>query len=236
MPRAEENYAWVMRNLGLKPHQVDELVGKSAKDVLEAAQYWMPDCPWPDTMVQSQFAPVIDGVELTAHPSVLAASGSVAPGVDVVFGSNRDEGTMFVSDNNYTSRGGHYSGANLPVDINEAQFHDFAFGSWGVVVGRMMSERNVYPLECKRPRLEYERCPIGTYNTWWWAATRATGDFMMTCTARRAARQWASFGHDAYNFYFSHTPVFSVNTYPTAPWGAFHGSEVPFVWGAGSPS
>ena len=138
MPRAEENHAWVMRNLGLKPHQVDELVGTRAKDVLDAAQYWMPDCPWPDTMVQSQFAPVIDGVELTAHPSVLAASGSVAPGVDVVFGSNRDQGTMFVSDNNYTSRGGHYSGANLPVDINEAQFHDFAFGSWGVVVGRMM--------------------------------------------------------------------------------------------------
>ena len=161
---------------------------------------------------------------------MLAASGSVA-GVDVVFGSNPREGTMFVSDNNYTSRRGHYSGANLPVDINEAQFHDFAFGSWGVVVRRMMSERNVYPLGVAASS-RVRRCPIGTYNTWWWAATRATGDFMMTCTARRAARQWASFGHDAYNFYFSHTPVFSVNTYPTAPWGAFRGSEVPFVWGA----
>ena len=51
---------------GLKPHQVDGLVGTRAKDVLDAAQYWMPDCPWPDAMVQSQFAPVIDGVELTA--------------------------------------------------------------------------------------------------------------------------------------------------------------------------
>jgi hypothetical protein len=84
----------------------------------------------------------------------------------------------------------------------------------------------------RRPSLEYERCPIGTYNTWWWAATRATGDFMMTCTARRAAREWAQHGHSAFNYYFSHTPEFSVNTYPTAPWGAFHGSEVPFVWGA----
>ena len=233
MPRAEDNYAWVMSNLGLEPDQVDRLVGLPADKVLAAAQYWQPGCPWPDTMVQSQFAPTIDGVELMDQPSKLLASGQVAPDVSVIFGSNRDEGTMFVSDNNYTHRQGHYSGANLPDDIDENQFYDFTYGSWGAIVGRMMESEFIYPLKCKRPRLEYERCPIGTYNTWWWAATRATGDFMMTCTARRAARQWTSFGiGDAYNYYFSHTPVFSVNTYPTAPWGAFHGSEVPFVWGA----
>ena len=232
MPRAEDNYAWVMDNLGLKPTEVDRLVGLPAHEILNAAQYYMPGCPWPDTMVQSQFAPTIDGVELMDQPSVLLASGQVAPDVSVIFGSNRDEGTMFVSDNNYTHRQGHYSGANLPKDINENQFYDFTYGSWGAIVGRMMESEFVYPLKCKRVELEYELCPIGTYNTWWWAATRACGDFMMTCTARRAARQFTSFGHDAYNYYFSHTPVFSVNTYPTAPWGAFHGSEVPFVWGA----
>jgi len=232
MDRAEDNYAWVMSNLDLKPDEVERLVGMPAHEVLNAAQYWMPGCPWPDTMVQSQFAPTIDGVELIDQPSKLAAAGMVAPNVSVIFGSNRDEGTMFVSDNNYTHRQGHYSGANLPHDISQNQFYDFSYGSWGAIVGRMIEKENVYPLSCKRPELEYERCPIGTYNTWWWAATRATGDFMMTCTARRAAMQWTSFGHDAYNYYFSHTPIFSVNTYPTPPWGAFHGSEVPFVWDA----
>jgi len=230
MPRAQDNYNWVMGNLKLKPNEVDRLVGLPAHEILNAAQYWMPGCPWPDTMVQSQFAPTIDGVEITDHPSTLSAGGHVAPGVSVIFGSNRDEGTMFVSDNNYTHKQGHYSGANLPRDLNENQFYDFTYGSWGAIVGRMMESQLVYPLSCHRDPLEYELCDIGTYNTWWWAATRACGDFMMTCTARRAARQWTSFEHDAYNYYFSKTPEYSVNTYPTAPWGAFHGSEVPFVW------
>ena len=51
MPRAGDPRAG--DRLGLKPHQVDEIVGTRAKDVLDAAQYWMPDCPWPDKMVQS---------------------------------------------------------------------------------------------------------------------------------------------------------------------------------------
>ena len=202
MSRAQDNFDWVMGNLNLQPDQVDRLLGLPAHEILNAAQYWMPGCPWPDTMVQSQFAPTIDGVEITDHPSKLAAAGQVAPGVSVIFGSNRDEGTMFVSDNNYTHKQGHYSGANLPRDLSENQFYDFTYGSWGAIVGRMLESQVIYPLNCHRNADEYELCDIGTYNTWWWAATRATGDFMMTCTARRAGRQWTSFGHNAYNYYF----------------------------------
>ena len=143
-----------MANLKLHPDDVDRLVGLPAVEILKASQSfgYPPDYatpPWPDTMVQSQFAPTIDGVELLEHPSKSAAAGRVAPGVNVVFGSNRDEGTMFVSNNNYTKRGGVYSGASLPLTIDEAQFVDYAFGSWGTIVGRMMSEENVYPLKCR---------------------------------------------------------------------------------------
>ena len=31
-------------------------------------------------------------------------------------------------------------------------------------------------------------------------------------------------------YWFNHTPAFSVNDGNTAAIGAFHGSEVPFVW------
>ena len=194
LPRAQANYEWVMSNLGLAPDDVDTLVSLPAKKILTAAQYYNPGCPWPDTMVQSQFAPVIDGVELTAQPSVLAAAGKVAPGVSVIFGSNRDEGTMFVSNNFYSNQSGHYSGADLPRSLTHSQFVNNAYGSWGAIVGRMMTEKDMYvlvspdivpsfsdvaclyavryPLKCKRRSLEYELCPIGTYNTWWWAATR----------------------------------------------------------------
>ena len=41
------------------------------------------------------WAPVIDQVELTAHPRVLAAAGKIHD-VPIIFGTNRDEGTLFV--------------------------------------------------------------------------------------------------------------------------------------------
>ena len=38
---------------------------------------------------------MIDGVELAAHPRVLAAAGKIHD-VPIIFGTNRDEGTLFV--------------------------------------------------------------------------------------------------------------------------------------------
>jgi carboxylesterase type B len=42
------------------------------------------------------WSPVIDGVELTAHPAILAAAGQFNKGVPVLLGTNADEGSTFV--------------------------------------------------------------------------------------------------------------------------------------------
>ena len=233
MSHAQDQYNFYMKTLGLNASDVKGLMKKSSKDVYDATQYWNRGIPWPDTMVQCQFAPVIDGVQLKEHPVQLLQTGRIPKGVNVIFGSNRDEGTEFVSDNSYSQKHGHYSGADLPRGINESQFLDFSMGSWGASVGRALVDQDVYPLKCNKPSLAYDQCPEGTYNTYWWAATRATGDFMMTCTARRAARYWADATQGksfAGNYYFAHTPLYSVNMNVDIRWGAFHGSEVPFVF------
>jgi hypothetical protein len=100
--------------------------------------------------------------------------------------------------------------------------------------------------------------PLIPHSTWWWAASRATGDFILTCPTRRAARlltnqtravgravgravdRYSDYSPRASNqtapevfmYYFNHTPMYSANQKQTALYGAFHGSEVPFVWGS----
>eukprot|EP00656_Telonema_subtile_P005050 TRINITY_DN12295_c0_g1_i2.p1 TRINITY_DN12295_c0_g1~~TRINITY_DN12295_c0_g1_i2.p1 ORF type:complete len:649 (+),score=132.20 TRINITY_DN12295_c0_g1_i2:119-2065(+) len=219
----------MQERLKLNLTDVDLLAGLPATTLLDATQFYWP-YPWPDTDVQSMFAPCIDGVELSQHPSALAAAGALPADVSIILGSNRDEGTDFVCDTNYSHRRGHYSGASLPRSLTKAQFQDWSMGNFGGVVGRMLINESLYSITCNLDPAEYELCPIGTYPSWWWAASRATGDSMMTCPSRRAGLAWTNHSNRAYNYYFAHTPVYSVNTYPTQLYGAFHGSEVPFVW------
>ena len=73
------------------------------------------------------------------------------------------------------------------------------------------------------------------------AAMRSAGDFAITCKVRQVAQQLASkAGHKdkdkdtdgaVYNYFFRHAPAFSVNWANTTGEGAFHGAEVPFVFG-----
>jgi carboxylesterase type B len=53
---------------------------------------------------------------------------------------------------------------------------------------------------------------------------------MMTCAARRAVRKFLDLNRSAYLYLFDHTPAHSVNHPKTSQWGAFHGSEAPFVF------
>jgi hypothetical protein len=65
---------------------------------------------------------------------------------------------------------------------------------------------------------------------WWWCISRVIGDFVLSCPARRAARMLAAMNRTAYVYLFNHTPALSLNERSTALYGAFHGSEVPFVF------
>merc|ERR1712127_189855 len=71
---------------------------------------------------------------------------------------------------------------------------------------------------------------VAAPSDWWWSISAVIGDYVLTCPARRAARQLTKLGRDVFVYYFSHTPVESVNSWPTSLFGAFHGSEVPFVF------
>ena len=49
---------------------------------------------------------------------------------------------------------------------------------------------------------------------WWWSISAVIGDYVLTCPARRAARQLTKLGRNVFVYYFSHTPVESVNSWP----------------------
>ena len=52
--------------------------------------------PLGDTFYTDAFAPVVDGVALPSDLISLLDKGHVAPGVPILAGSNRDEGTIFM--------------------------------------------------------------------------------------------------------------------------------------------
>ena len=53
--------------------------------------------PRDDSFETDNFAPVLDGVEMSKSITDLIAEGRIAPNVDVLIGSNLDEGTVFMS-------------------------------------------------------------------------------------------------------------------------------------------
>jgi carboxylesterase type B len=74
--------------------------------------------------------------------------------------------------------------------------------------------------------------PIKPNSVWWWAASRSIGDFLLSCPTRRAARlKQVDHSQNTFMYYFNHTPYYSANQKQTPRYGAFHGAEVPFVWG-----
>jgi carboxylesterase type B len=48
-------------------------------------------------IVGTQWSPVVDGVVLPAAPAAMLRAGKAAAGVPVLLGSNRDEGSTFIS-------------------------------------------------------------------------------------------------------------------------------------------
>ena len=69
----------------------------------------------------------------------------------------------------------------------------------------------------------------------WQAAMRAAGDGAILCRSREMLATASALGNQVYWYFFTATPIYSAN-WPAGsmPYeGAFHGSEVPFVFGDG---
>ena len=99
------------------------------------------------------WSPVIDGVELTAHPQVLAEQGKVHA-VPTLLGTNQDEGTEFV---------------HLALNASEADFEAYAEQNapgYGAAIAAQ------YPVSA------YKKTTYASAA--WWAATHFLGDSQMS--------------------------------------------------------
>eukprot|EP00912_Choanoflagellata_sp_UC4_P001103 UC4_evm1s682 len=201
-----------------------------------AANRYPYTLPYSNTMDKCTFGPAIDGVELKAPPPTLIQHGKIAPNVTIIMGTNRDEGSTFTfyqngyGDSVFTNESEYdrwvYEGnskyGNKYAVNNETQFRAWATSVFGAKIASNLTE--LY-----RPNGTVHGIP-----TWWWSVSHVIGDYLLSCPANKAAKTTANpkFPHlkNSYLYYFNHTPTVSVNQGETYSVGAFHGSEVPFVF------
>lgn len=229
--------------------EVDCLLQADGGSLTQLLQY----PPYADTFETDSSAPVVDGVEL-AEPiiSLSKRSDALAPGVALLGGSNMDEGTEFMGETprircsatkadfeawaqeQFGPTLGQavvplYKPEDLELPLPVCQRWGHHNSSWGLgsKLGRRGSLRHL-----KRSDADDSSAAAAPY---WMAAMRSAGDAAILCPAREMlfANQ-AKAGVDAgvsFWYYFRATPIWSINWDETATMGAFHGAEIPFVFG-----
>lgn len=173
--------------------------------------------PHQEGLNETQWGPVVDGVLLPESPIKLLHEGRMPAGtkVPVLMGSNSDEGTTFLQ----------ASVRSLPM---LAEWANYTFGA---TIGSAVADYYGNTSNWDWPAPSPEQPELATL-AWNQAAQAVIGDFVMWCPARSAAKALAMQGHDVFLYDFIHQPAESVN-WPTGTGhlGAFHGAEVPFVFG-----
>lgn len=126
-----------------------------------------------------EWSPTIDGVIIPDDPRALLAAGKAAK-VPVLFGSNLDEGTLFV---------------NADHSINASGYAQYLAPFLGPAAQATVAEY---------PPSDYPAA-MGASDVWW-AISKVMGDCTMTCPAREAARGFISTGTSSsvYVYYFTH--------------------------------
>jgi len=220
------------------------LMGADAKLIVQLGEI----VPRGDTFETDSWAPVIDGVGLRRSIIDSIIDGHVAPGVALLAGSNRDEGTIFMG-----------LTPSLRCNATAAEFGKWADAFYGPALG------SAIPSLYSTLRTPVPKCHDGHHGAaargedyymdgdmertttvrglhgedymdaggedYYMAAMRSAGDYAITCRVRQAAQQMNSRGHRVHVYYFAHTPAYSANYEHLDSLGAFHGAEVPFVFG-----
>mmetsp|Transcript_105336 Transcript_105336/g.187255 ORF Transcript_105336/g.187255 Transcript_105336/m.187255 type:complete len:664 (-) Transcript_105336:230-2221(-) len=182
--------------------------------------------PKDDTFYTDGWAPVVDAVTIPETLEEQLATTGVPEDVDVLVGSNLDEGTEFMS-----------LAPSIACNASEADFQKWIESFLGQDVENKIMELYA-PANLTRPlpacqKTDYMGRPIGEkingeeavyYN----AAMRIAGDVSIVCPSVRLAQAVRG---KAFAYTFSMTPNLSWNFDDTQIMGAFHGSEVPFVFG-----
>jgi para-nitrobenzyl esterase len=134
----------------------------------------------------NRFGPIVDGRSIPQPPAHRLAD------VDLLIGSNADEGTIFAP--------------GLGIG-SLAEFRRRARLLFGARTDEVLA---LYPARDDSDVLD-------AVSRWW-------GDFSFTCPARAAARDASARGIRTWAYYFTHVTA-------ARRLGAFHGSEIPFVFG-----
>jgi len=103
MSQAQANYDVLVKKTGCSGQsaadgsQVQCLVDASAEEIFNTVGWDSTAPPIQNGYWSCEWSPTVDGVELTAMPMELLEQGKMPPGVNVAFGSNKDEGTSFAT-------------------------------------------------------------------------------------------------------------------------------------------
>lgn len=215
-------------------HALNCMLDLTASELVQASQW--AELPFGDDWNSCAWAPVVDGVEMAEPPFVSLSSGRawVAGGhpaapadMDIVIGSNADDGTDFASLDVEMAQ-------SIPLNFTQAGFYAFAESFWGDAAAKAMVK--MYEPSAHMPYNSSTPGWNGAGNGWWLSATRVVGDYMMTCPSRRAAK-WIS-GWKAQRNVAGSTYLYNFDYAPSDPRihqgttkpGACHACELAFVF------
>jgi len=176
------------------------------------------DAPHTDSILLDLLSPAVDGVELSAPLTELYQT-SMPKGIDVIAGSNLDEGTEFMP-----------ATPKLECNASVTEFQQWATEVYGPEIKKMIVvDYNAWMID-PVPVCPYtnEKASFG-----YQAAVRSVGDSTITCRVQTWLSSVVKHGGNAFLYNFRITPRFSVNVASShlASMGSFHGAEVPFVFG-----
>eukprot|EP01052_Picozoa_sp_SAG31_P055461 SAG31_NODE_15325_length_760_cov_1.291982_1_plen_210_part_01 len=137
------------------------LLDKSAEELLASSEGIQ--LPSTDSWDRCQWSPVIDGVELHAHPYELLSSGRLAPGVPLILGTNRDEGVSFIG----------YNRTGTDPDPPTEEMTEDQFNNWA---GRIFGRQHVAALRALYPVTN--RTGEGASESFYIAAENMVSDYM----------------------------------------------------------
>lgn len=183
--------------------------------------------PYSDTFETDAAAPTEDGVELSQSlADAVKDVNSLPRNVAVLGGSNLDEGTQFM-----------YLTPKIPCNATLQEFERWSVLQFGDLVGKMIPKlynevEQPAPLCRNYQRPGEQPSPVNT-SKYWQSAMRSAGDDAILCRTRELLRASQSNGGMSWWYYFTATPIRSVNedSRDLPYMGAFHGADVPFVWG-----
>lgn len=176
--------------------------------------------PFDDSFYTDAAAPTEDGVELSESLQSRART-SIPPNVNILGGSNLDEGTEFM-----------YLTPRIKCNANASVLNAWTIEQFGpslgakvpTVFGKVQQPTPVCRNGGSGPAVK------GSTNEYM-VAMRSAGDAAITCRIRDVLIKTQGSGGNGWWYQFTATPISSLNMGDLPASGAFHGAEVPFVFG-----